>query len=127
MAHPMKAYQRVRITTATPAELVVMLADGLARYVAAAADAMGDERWAEVGSHCERSVQIVCHLQESLDESVAPALVAQLDRTYETWTRCIVRAQVQRDADALRALVPQMQELADAWRTVAAYAAEAGR
>ncbi|MBL8788510.1 MAG: flagellar export chaperone FliS [Deltaproteobacteria bacterium] len=127
MAHPMKAYQRVRITTATPAELVVLLADGLARYVAAAADAMSDGRWAEVGQHCERSVQIVCHLQESLNESVAPALVAQLDRTYETWTRCIVRAQLQRDVESMRALVPQMQELADAWRTVAAYVREDAR
>ena len=120
MSNPMKAYQRVRITTASPAELVVLLFDGLARFVGMAADAVAEERAADAGKNFERALEIVGHLRESLDESVSPALVGSLDRTYILWTRALIKAQVERDAEATRTVGAQVIEMADAWRTAAA-------
>ena len=119
MVHPMKAYQRVRITTASPAELVIMLFEGLVRLTAAAADAIDERRWQDAGRNFEKATEILNHLRESLDDQVAPDLVASLDKTYAAWTMCILRAQIGRDADKARSLVPQMQGMLESWREVA--------
>jgi flagellar protein FliS len=116
MSNPMKAYQRVRITTASPAELVVLLYDGLARFIGLAADAMDEDRFADAGHSFERAVEIIGHLRESLDESVSASIVNSLDRTYIFWTRALLRAQIERDVEAARKVVAQVIELSDTWR-----------
>lgn len=120
MSNPMKAYQRVRITTASPAELIVMLYDGLARFIGLAADAIDEERWNDAGRNFEKAVEIVGHLRESLDERVSASLVSSLDRTYVLWSRTLVRAQLARDAESTRAVAVQVVEVSDSWRAALA-------
>lgn len=117
MSNPMKAYQRVRITTASPAELVVMLYDGLARFIGLAADAIDEERWTDAGRNFERAIEIVGHLRDSLDESVSASLVSSLDRTYVLWSRALIKAQLDRDAAATRSVGAQVVEVSDSWRS----------
>lgn len=119
MHNLVKAYQRVRITTASPEGLVVLLFEGLVRFSASAADALEEGRWRDAGNALERAVEILAHLRESLREESAPSVVSLLDRTYATWTVCLLRAQISRDAASVRALVPQMDALCEAWREAA--------
>lgn len=119
MSNPMKAYQRVRITTASPAELVVLLFDGLAKFVSHAADALRDERFGDAGRSFERAQELIGHLRESLDERVSATFVASMDRTYLLWMKSLAKAQVERDADAVEAIGAQVLELAAAWRQAA--------
>lgn len=119
MHNLVKAYQRVRITTASPEGLVVLLFEGLVRFSASAADALEEGRWRDAGNALERAVEILAHLRESLREDSAPSVVSLLDRTYATWTVCLLRAQISRDAASVRALVPQMDALCEAWREAA--------
>lgn len=119
MTHPMKAYQRVRITTASPAELVIMLCEGLVRFTAGAAEALEEGDLPTASRNFSRAAEIVGHLRESLNEEVAPDLVNALDRTYELWSLCLVRAQINRDATRARTLLPQMEDLLSSWRAVA--------
>lgn len=116
MSNPMKAYQRVRITTASPAELVVMLYDGLARFIGLAADAIDEERWTDAGKNFEKAIEIVGHLRDSLDESVSKSLVSTLDRTYIFWSRALIKAQLDRDAESTRNVALQVAEVSDSWR-----------
>jgi flagellar protein FliS len=116
MSNPMKAYQRVRITTASPAELVVMLYDGLVRFIGLAADAIDEERWTDAGRNFERAIEIVGHLRDSLDESVSSTLVSSLDRTYILWSRALIKAQLDRDAGATRTVAAQVAEVSESWR-----------
>lgn len=116
MSNPMKAYQRVRITTASPAELVVMLYDGLARFIGLAADAIDEERWTDAGKNFEKAIEIVGHLRDSLDESVSASFVGTLDRTYIFWSRALIKAQLDRDAESTRSVAHQVAELSDSWR-----------
>lgn len=116
MSNPMKAYQRVRITTASPAELVVMLYDGLARFIGLAADAIDEERWTDAGRNFEKAIEIVGHLRDSLDESVSASLVSSLDRTYVLWSRALIKAQLDRDAASTRSVAAQVGEVSDSWR-----------
>jgi len=131
MSNPMKAYQRVRITTASPAELVALLFDGLVRFVGTAAEDMSESRFAEAGKSFERAQEIIGHLRESLDEKASQTLVDSLDRTYVLWTRCLAKAQIDKDVARTREVADQVLELATAWRAAAekagpAHAAQAG-
>ena len=123
MNHSMKAYQRVRITTASPADLVVLFWEGMMRFTQAAAEALEHQRWAEAAENFAKACEIIGHLRDSLDDEVAapgvPGVVESLDRTYALWAVCLVRAQITRDAPKAKALLPQMQELLQSWRTVA--------
>lgn len=126
MHNLVKAYQRVRITTAAPEGLVVMLCEGLVRFTASAADALDERRWRDAANALERAAEILAHLRESLREESAPSVVSLLDRTYATWTLCLLRAQIGRDAASVRALVPQMEQLCEAWREAAEVVGQGG-
>jgi flagellar protein FliS len=115
----MRAYQRVRITTASPSELVVLLFEGLVRFVGSAASAMSEQRYAEAGQAFERSVEIIAHLRESLDTSGAQAVVDQLDKTYVLWMKALVKAQLSRDVNAAEDIARQVSDLLGAWRHAA--------
>src|SRR5690606_12281004 len=107
---PMKAYQRVKITTASPAELVALLFDGLVRFVGNAAESLGEGRYADAGKSFERAQDIIAHLRESLDESVASPVVTSLDRTYLLWSRSLAKAQIEKDVAAIEAICGQVLE-----------------
>ncbi len=131
MSHPMKAYQRVKITTASPAELVALLFDGLVRFVGNAAESMGEGRYADAGKNFVRAQDIIAHLRESLDESVSSPVVTSLDRTYLLWAHSLAKAQLRKDVAAVQAICEQVLEMAAAWRIAAekagpAHAAQAG-
>jgi flagellar protein FliS len=112
----MKAYQHTRISTASPGQIVVLLYEGLVRFTVAARRALADEAFAEAGVAIERALDIIAHLGGTLRHDVAPEMAAQLERTYEAWTACLLRAQRQKDCTTLDAIVAQMNELLDGWR-----------
>lgn len=127
MVAQMKAYQRVRITTASPGELVVMLLDGLVRFTLKARDAIHAASPMEAAAAIERANDIMVALRESLNHEAAPQMSATLDKTYVSWGRCLVRAQAEQDADSLDMVGKQMGELADAWRTIVQQQAQGAR
>ncbi|MFO0750619.1 MAG: flagellar export chaperone FliS [Myxococcota bacterium] len=114
----MKAYQRVRITTATPGELVVMLLEGLVRFTLRAKEAILEDQPVDTAVAVERAGDIIVALREALNHDAAPAMSATLDRTYTAWNVCLVRAHAERDVESFDAIAQQMNDLVDAWRTI---------
>jgi len=111
-----RAYQQVRVNTATPGELVVLLYEGLARFTTVGRRALESRMYADAGTAFDRAMQIIGYLREVLDHDPAPELAARLDLTYEAWSRVIVRAQIERDVDALDLIISQMDEMTESWR-----------
>ncbi|MCC6620509.1 MAG: flagellar export chaperone FliS [Deltaproteobacteria bacterium] len=126
MTNPMKAYQRVRISTASPGELVVLLLEGLVRFTHKAATHLDEGAFVEAAQAIDRAIAIVTTLRESLDHKSAPAMSAQLDRTYVAWSQCLVHAQASSDVTAIRAIAEQMNDVAEGWRVVVRGQAGAG-
>lgn len=127
MNYQMKAYQHARISTASPGQVVVLLYEGLVRFTVAARRALANEQFPEAGVAVERALDILAHLRGTLRHDLAPELSAQLDRTYEVWTSCLLRAQWQKDCATLDAIVVQMTELLDGWRRAVPASEAAGR
>jgi len=116
MTHPMKAYQRVRISTASPGELIVLLFEGLVRFTLKSAEHLDAGEFVEAAQAIERAVAILTTLRESLDHKSAPGISAQFDRTYVAWNACLVHAQAAKDSAGVRAVAQQMDDVAEGWR-----------
>jgi flagellar protein FliS len=127
MANPLQAYQRMRIMTASPNELLLMLYEGLIRFARAAEASMEADDPKGLGQNLTRALDILAHLQDSLRPSVSPTIVASLDQTYEFWSNMLVKSQVSGDLDLMRRVIAQLEEMFDAWKVAAAEVAAGQR
>ena len=123
MIRKFKAYKRMHVTTASPGELVVMLYDGMIRFTRTAKRAIGARMFADAGQSIDRALAIVGYLQGTLDESASPELIHSLDQTYLLWMRGLVRANLDKDVEALEEYAQQMEQLRDGWREACRLAA----
>ena len=117
-------YRSVQVTTCTPSELLVLLFDGLIRFLGEAEQFMKADDRGRAGEKISRSHAILEMLLNGLDKSHAPELCANLEGVYTFCMHRIVKANVARDpamiAEVIRVLVP----LQEAWRIAAAKVAE---
>jgi flagellar protein FliS len=112
-----KKYRQTQANTATPGELVVMLYDGIVRFVTEAMQGLeaGDPK--VTGQRITRAIDIISYLQSTLREDVAPDLVAALDRVYCSWATILVHANAEKDGESMDAVREQAQDLRGAWET----------
>ena len=110
-------YRQTQADTATPGELVVMLYDGIVRFVGEAISSSEEGDVKNMGMKLTRAIDIIAYLQSTLREDVAPELVAALDRVYCSWTAILVGANIDKDLDAMQAVRTQAADLRTAWET----------
>ena len=110
-------YRQTQAATATPGELVVMLYDGIVRFLDEALTALADDDVKTVGLRTTRAIDIINYLQGTLREDVAPELVAALDRVYCSWATILVHANAEKDAESIKAVSAQAKDLRQAWET----------
>ncbi|PKM09642.1 MAG: flagellar export chaperone FliS [Gammaproteobacteria bacterium HGW-Gammaproteobacteria-7] len=126
MTPGLRAYQRVRLTTATPQELVVLLYEGLVKFTTIGRRDLEARDFAAAGVALTRAIDIIGHLRDCLDRERDPALCGNLDRMYAAWTRAIARSQVEVDLPSLDTVIGQMDEMTATWRAAAIEATRRG-
>lgn len=112
-------YRNVQVSTANPAQIVVMLYDGVARFTGEAAEAMGRRDRARAGERIGRALAIVEELAATVDPSHAPELADNLLAVYGFCCRRLVEANLQQSAEALAEVVQAIAPLREAWAEVA--------
>ena len=121
----MHRYRSTQVTTCTPGQLLVLLFDGLFRFLGEAKAAMTVDDRARSGERLDRAYAILEELAGALAPSAAPALCENLQAIYLFCMGRIVEANLKREPacidDVMRVLTP----LRDAWRTAAAEADKA--
>jgi flagellar protein FliS len=114
LASSRKAYRESAVLTASPERLVVMLYDGIHRFLHQAGVAMrsGDIE----ASHLKlrRAESIIGHLRETLDMSQGE-IPARLQAIYLFCARYLNEARVQRDATKIERVDGLLGELRSAW------------
>ena len=118
-------YKTVQVTTCSPGELLVMLYNGLFRFLGEAASAIKAGDRAVAGERIGRSHDILAELVAGLNPVHAPELCDNLQGLYFFCMSRIVEANLHQDAarieDVLRILTP----LREAW-TIAVRGAPKG-
>jgi flagellar protein FliS len=119
----MAAYQEVQVTSRSPLELVVMLYDGALSALRQAHGAMSARDLAAKRGAVTKALQIVQHLQSSLNMEEGADVAANLDTLYRDVITRIVEANVQGNPALLEEAIRLLEPVRDAWAAIAAPAA----
>ena len=112
------AYRRIRTETASPADLILQLYDGLMNNLQRAEDAMAaGQDLALANAALLRAQDIVMELVASLDLD-AGEIAEQLADLYAYVYRRLIEANVQKDRDAVAEVIRLMGRIRDAWAQI---------
>ncbi len=123
-ANASKAYAQDSVLTAAPEKLVVMLYDGLARFLARGAAAIRAEEVGAAGTALQRAGAILDELLATLDPS-AGDIAGHLAEIYMFCKRELLAAQLKRDPKRIERVAKLLAELREAWAAIAAAPPEA--
>ncbi len=113
-----QAYAQDSVLTAAPEKLVVMLYDGLARFLARGAAAVRAEDLAAAGTALNRAGAILDELLATLDPA-AGEIAEHLAEIYLFCKRELLTAQLKRDPARIERVAKLLAELREAWATIA--------
>lgn len=115
-------YLRNQIMSATPIQLIVLLYDGLARFLTAAHDGFGrsdpQDRHEIVSNNLLRSQSIVTELNACLDMERGGEVARQLRDIYTFLNNELAQVNVRKDPSMVLRLIGIVNELRDAWGQV---------
>lgn len=94
-------YRGVQLQTSSPAQLVVMLFDGVLKFATEAEVAMEANDRARTGDRIGRCLAIIEMLVGTLDHTHAPELADNLTAVYGFCKRRLLEANIKRSRDAL--------------------------
>ena len=120
-------YGAIKVTTASPGQILLMLYDGLLRFLREAEAAMAAKDRKKSGEKISRAQAIIAQLLASLDPAQAPALCQHLQSVYVFCMQHILRANIEQDPAKLAEVTRILSPLRDAWMTAVAEVASAGR
>lgn len=113
-AAPTSAYKESAVLTAPPEQLVLMLYDGIHRFLFQATVAMRDGNPALVNTKLQRAEAIIDELIATLDHS-AGDISDRLNAIYLYSRRALGEARVERSPEKVEHVQGLIRELRDAW------------
>jgi len=116
-------YRGVQLQTSSPAQLVVMLYDGILRFTTEPHVALAAGDRARMGERIGRAIAIVDEMTATLDHKYAPELADNLTALYGFCKRRLYDANVKLDAQCLEDVKTAIVPLRDAFATIAKGAA----
>lgn len=115
---PANPYQTQAVTTAGPAQLVLMLFDRTLVAIARATQAAepnGTPSLEIVNTELQRAQDILTELQVALDREQGGEIAANLDALYDFCIDRLVTANISKDVSGLGPVTNVIQSLRDAW------------
>lgn len=109
-------YRSVQVTTSSPGEVLLLLYDGLLRFVTEAAEAMKRSDRARAGERISRAHAILEELAATLDNKSAPELCDRLMGIYNFCMGRLLEANLAQDPGKLVEVDRILRPLAEAWR-----------
>jgi flagellar secretion chaperone FliS len=113
------AYRENAVMTASPEQLVVMLYDGVGRFLRQAEASLGEGAWDHAHDRLNRGEAIVDELLATLDMDQG-VIAERLQAIYVYCKRCLMEARVEREPQKIRLVIRLLGELREAWAQVAA-------
>jgi flagellar protein FliS len=114
-----RQYQTQQIMTASPAMLVFMLFEKAIGSLKEAMKAIEDKeietRWRANG----RAMEIISHLQMTLDMKKGGEVAANLDRLYSYMLTRLPKVDIRNDATVAREIIGLLEPLRESWRELA--------
>lgn len=109
-------YGTVQVTTSSPGQILVMLYDGLFRFLGEARVAIEARDRARAGERISRAHAIIDLLDSTLDPAHAPELCDNLHGLYHFCMSRLVTANLKQDVVAVDEVLRVLGPLREAWK-----------
>lgn len=116
------AYRESAVMTASPAQLVVMLYDGAARFLKQAEIIAAEGAWGDAGERITRADMILDELLVTLDLEQGGEIASRLQAIYVFCKRLLIEARLERDVARIRSTAAMLADLRESWAELAAQA-----
>jgi flagellar protein FliS len=119
------AYQKTNVNTASQGRLVVLLYEGAVKHLKAALnlfDANDKLKAGDIeqfGIHLQKTQAIITELQVSLDMEKGGDIARNLMSLYVYFNEELMDATISHSKEKIEFVLSKVDELADAWRTIA--------
>ncbi len=113
-------YKSVQVKTASPGDLLVLLYEGLFRFLGEAAGAMRRDDRAVAGERLDRSLGILGELAAGLRHDVAPDLCENLLGLYMFSMDHLVQANLRQEPERIEDVMRILTPLREAWKLAVA-------
>ena len=110
------AYANNRITTATPAELTLMLYEGAIKFCNIAVAAIEQKDVEKAHNNIVKVENIITEFQATLDHKYPVA--EDFDRIYDYIFHKLVQANIKKDPEILEEALVELRDLRDAWKEI---------
>ena len=114
-----QAYRESAVLTASPVQLVVMLYDGVERFLRQAEVVMAEGAVARANDRMQKAEAIIDELLSTLDKEQGGQIAEHLEAIYIFCKRLMMEARIQRDPRKLAKVRELMGELRESWSELA--------
>lgn len=112
----LERYKSVQVKTSSPGEVLMMLFDGMFKFIDEAIDAMGRDDRARSGERIGRAHAILTELSASLNRAAAPELCENLEAVYFFSMSKLLEANLHRDVSRLEDVKRILEPVRDGFR-----------
>jgi flagellar protein FliS len=109
-------YQNNKVSTASPAELTLMLFDGAVKFCNIALIGLENKDLSKVNLNIIKAEKIINHLRSTLDFKYPVA--KDFDNVYEYIHQRLIAANIKKDKDILVEALGNIREMRDTWKEV---------
>jgi flagellar protein FliS len=109
-------YQDMKVHTASPAQIMIMLYDGAIRFSLQAKKKIEEKDYEGKGIFISKTQAIIDELMNSLDFNVLPELCGRLQQLYIYMNEKLTEANIKLQADSIDEVVNLLTTLRDAWK-----------
>lgn len=119
MSDSLGRYKSVQVQTASPETLVVMLYDGIIRFVGNAQQQIQAKKYDQADRALARAQDIITELMITLNHDVGGEIAKNLAGLYEYCMRRLIDGNVAKSVEPLEEVLSIVRPLRDAWAQVA--------
>lgn len=109
-------YQGTKVSTASPAELTLMLYEGAIKFCNIAQLGFETKDYEKVNNNIIRVQNIITELRATLDFKYATA--KDFDAVYEYISSLLLQANIKKDPEMLTQALDQVREMRDLWKEI---------
>ena len=117
---PYQAYQTASVTTSNQKQLIIMLYDGMDRFLSKSVKAIKEGDIESAHTYLHRTGQILLELLSTLREDKGGEIAANLKRIYVFCYEQVVIANLKKDIRMIRGIQEVLANLRGAWKTIGA-------
>ena len=109
-------YQDMKIQTASPEQIMIMLYDGAIRFSLQAKKKMSEKDYEGKGIFISKTQAIIDELMNSLDFNIAPELCTNLQQLYIYINERLTEANIKLTEEPIDEVVGLLNTLRDGWK-----------